>query len=141
MVKENSSASLITVVDNDFRILESLESLVESAGYTAGVFPSGEAFLESQAVAAASCLVADVRMPNVDGLELQRRVKRNWPELPIILMTAHYDSEVKRRAIEGGAVGFLRKSFSGLEFLSRQGRQIEFIRAVRQAVSEPSAKE
>jgi FixJ family two-component response regulator len=116
--EENTAVgSFIAVVDDDFGILESLESLLESAGYGVAVFDSGEAFLQSKAIVTASCLVTDLRMPNVDGLELQRRVKRQRPELPIIFMTAHYDDEVERRAIEQGASGFLRKSFSAADFL------------------------
>jgi FixJ family two-component response regulator len=108
---------IIAVVDDDFRVLESLESLLESTGYTAAVFGSGEAFLGSSAVSEASCLVTDIRMPNIDGLELQRRVELRRPELPIIFMTAHPDDEVERRVIQRGAAGFLRKSFSAAEFL------------------------
>lgn len=124
------TASFIAVVDDDFRILESLESLLESAGYTVAVFPSGESFLQSKALADASCLVTDIRMPNVDGMELQRRIKCQRPELPVILMTAHFDDEVERRAVEAGAAGFLRKSFTGSEFL----------RAIRHALGEVSAE-
>jgi FixJ family two-component response regulator len=119
-------ASFIAVVDDDFRILESLESLLEAAGYTAAVFLSGETFLQSNALAEASCLVTDIRMPKIDGLELQWRVKSQRPELPVIFMTAHFDDAVERRAIEAGAAGFLRKTFSGAEFL----------RAVRHALDE-----
>jgi FixJ family two-component response regulator len=132
-VAETNSAiaSFIAVVDDDFRILESLESLLESAGYKVAVFNSGEAFLGSKAVAMANCLVTDIRMPNVDGLELQRRLKRQRPELPIIFMTAHHDDgEIERHVVEDGAVGFLRKSFSGSEFL----------RAIRHALGDPSAR-
>ena len=132
MVEANSgNTSFIAVVDDDFRILESLESLLESAGYNVAVFSSGDAFLQSRAATAANCLVTDIRMPNVDGLELQRRVKRQRPELPIIFMTAHYDDdEIERRVVEEGAAGFLRKSFSGSEFLQ----------AIRHALGEPSAR-
>jgi FixJ family two-component response regulator len=132
VVDANSAkASFIAVVDDDFRILESLESLLESAGYNVAVFSSGEAFLQSKAVTAANCLVTDVRMPNVDGLELQRCLKRQRPELPVIFMTAHYDDdEIERRVVADGAAGFLRKSFSGAEFL----------KAIRHALGEPSAR-
>jgi FixJ family two-component response regulator len=128
---QRASARLIAVVDDDFRILESLESLLESAGYTAAVFRSGEAFLQSEAAEAASCLVTDIRMPNVDGLELHRRIKRRRPVLPIIFMTAHFDEAIERRVVEGGAAGFLRKSFSGSEFLQ----------AVRHALGEPPVQQ
>lgn len=131
VVTKSAIASFIAVVDDDFRILESLESLLESAGYEVAVFNSGEAFLGSEAVATANCLVTDIRMPNVDGLELQRRLKRQRPELPIIFMTAHHDDgEIERHVVEDGAVGFLRKSFSGAEFL----------RAIRHALGDGSAR-
>ena len=126
---ETAAASVIAIVDDDFRILESLENLLESAGYAVSIFPSGEAFLQSQAVTKVSCLVTDIRMPNVDGLELHRRVKQRRPDLPVILMTAHFDEGVERRALEAGAAGFLRKSFSGSEFL----------RTIRHALAEPLA--
>jgi FixJ family two-component response regulator len=106
---------LIAIVDDDFRVLKSLESLLESMGYMAAVFASSEAFLQSKALTAASCLITDIRMPNIDGLELQRRLKRQRPELPIIFMTAHYDEEVERSVVQRGAAGFLRKSFSASE--------------------------
>ena len=122
--KKSANATLIAVVDDDFRILESLESLLESAGYAAAVFASGEAFLQSDAMAAASCLITDVRMPKVDGLELQLRVKRQRPELPVIFMTAHNDEQVERRAVEQGCVEFLRKSFSGPDFLTAVKRAL-----------------
>ena len=127
MIKANSAANFIAVVDDDLRILESLESLLESAGYAAAVFASAEAFLKSQAATTANCLVTDIRMPNIDGVELRRRVKCQRPELPVIFMTAHFDDEVEQRAIQEGAEGFLRKSFSGSEFLW----------AVRRALGEP----
>ena len=88
-------------------------------------------FPGSKAVATANCLVTDIRMPNVDGLELQRRLKRERPELPIIFMTAHHDDgEIERHVVEDGAVGFLHKSFTGSEFL----------RAIRHALGAPSAR-
>jgi FixJ family two-component response regulator len=127
----SAAASFIAVVDDDFRILESLESLLESAGYKVAVFNSGEAFLQSKAVIGANCLVTDIRMPNIDGLELQRRVKRQRPELPIIFMTAHHDEQVEQRVIRRGAAGFLRKSFSASEFL----------RAISRALGEPEPEE
>jgi FixJ family two-component response regulator len=121
---------LIAVVDDDSRVLESLESLLESTGYAAAVFGSGEAFLRSNVVALASCLITDIRMPNIDGLELQRRLKRERPELPVIFMTAHPDDEVERRVLQMGAAGFLRKSFSAAEFF----------KAIRRALGEPEKR-
>jgi len=108
---------IVVGVDDDFRVRESIESLVESAGYTAFVFSSAEQFLQSGTLAAAICLVTDVRMPGMDGLELQRRVRLERPDLPVIFISAHYDDVTQRRAMDGGAIKFLRKPFDAVEFL------------------------
>jgi FixJ family two-component response regulator len=108
---------IVAGVDDDFRIRESIESLVESAGYAALVFSSGEEFLQSGALARTICLVTDVRMPRMDGIELQRRVRRDRPELPVIFISAHHDAETQQRALDGGAVAFLYKPFDAAELL------------------------
>src|SRR5437016_1134721 len=108
---------IVVGVDDDFRVRESIESLVESAGYSALVFSAAEAFLQSGALAGTSCLVTDVRMPGMDGIELQRRVRLERPELPVIFISAHQDEEARRRALDGGAVAFLYKPFDGAELL------------------------
>jgi len=76
---------MVVVVDDDFRVRESIESLVDSAGYAPVVFASAEEFLQSGALAVAACLITDVRMPGLDGMELHRRVRILRPELPVIL--------------------------------------------------------
>lgn len=88
---------IVVGVDDDFRVRESIESLVESAGYAPLVFPSAEAFLRSGILAGTTCLITDVRMPGMDGIELQRRVRLERPELPVIFISAHYDDETRRR--------------------------------------------
>jgi FixJ family two-component response regulator len=108
---------IVVGVDDDFRIRESIESLVESAGFAPLVFSSAEEFLQSGKLAEATCLITDVRMPGMDGIELQRRVRLVRPELPIIFITAHYDDEIRRRALGGGAVEFLYKPFDGEDLL------------------------
>jgi FixJ family two-component response regulator len=108
---------IVVGVDDDFRIRESIESLVESAGFAPLVFSSAEEFLQSGKLAEATCLITDVRMPGMDGIELQRRVRLERPELPIIFITAHYDDEIRRRALGGGAVEFLYKPFDGEDLL------------------------
>jgi FixJ family two-component response regulator len=100
-------------VDDDFRVRESISRLAESAGYMPRVFSSAEEVLQSGALAEASCLITDVRMPGMDGLELQRRVRIEYPKLPVLFISAHIDDEVRRRALEGGAVEFLYKPFDG----------------------------
>ena len=122
MVSDSSSNQdvakhIVAAVDDDFRVRESIESLVESAGHTPLVFASAEEFLQSGAPESAICLITDVRMPGIDGLELQRRVKLQYPRLPVILMTAHYDNEIRQRALSQGAAGFLYKPFDAADLL------------------------
>ena|SRR5437762_1104478 len=108
---------VVAAVDDDFRVRESIESLVDSAGYTPLVFASAEEFLQSGALAVTVCLITDVRMPGIDGFELQRRVRLQRPELPVIFITAHHDEEARRRALDRGAVGFLYKPFDATDLL------------------------
>jgi FixJ family two-component response regulator len=108
---------MVVGVDDDFRVRESIESLVESAGYAVSVFASAEEFLKSGALVGAICLVTDVRMPGMDGVELQRRVKLDRPQLPVIFISAHHDDETRQRALDGGAVAFLYKPFDAAELL------------------------
>jgi len=111
------SNRVVAAIDDDRRVRESIQSMLESAGYDAVTFESGEAFLESGALSGVACLVADVRLPGIDGLELQRRVRRDRPNMPIIFITAHDDDDVRRRAVKEGAVAFMVKPFDGGELL------------------------
>ena len=108
---------IVAAVDDDFRVRESIASLVESAGYTPLVYSSGEEFLQSGTLAATGCMITDVRMPGMDGLELQRRVRLERPELAVILISAHYDEATRQRALAQGAAGFLSKPFDVTELL------------------------
>jgi FixJ family two-component response regulator len=121
---------IVAVVDDDPRVRESLESLIESTGLTARVFSRAEDFLRGGHLAATSCLITDVRMPGMGGLDLQRHVRFARPELPIIFISAHYDDEVERSALAEGAAFFIRKPFDAWELL----------RATRTALSKPSTK-
>ncbi len=125
-----SAKPVVAVVDDDPRVRESLESLIESSGLTARVFSHADDFLRGGHLAATSCLITDVRMPCMDGLELQRRVRLVRPELPIIFITAHHDDQVERCALAEGAAFFIRKPFDARELL----------RATRTARSKFSAK-
>src|ERR1700683_4586151 len=102
---------IVSAVDDDFRVRESIASLVESAGYTPMVYCSAEEFLQSGTLAATGCMITDVRMPGIGGLELQRRVRLERPELAVILISAHVDEEIRLRALAQGAAGFLYKPF------------------------------
>jgi FixJ family two-component response regulator len=108
---------IVVGVDDDVRVRESIESLVESAGYAPLVFGSAEEFLQSGTLSTASCLIADVRMSGMDGIELQRRVRLERPRLPVIFISAHNDNDIRRRALDGGAVDFLYKPFDAADLL------------------------
>ncbi|HYO83255.1 MAG TPA: response regulator [Bryobacteraceae bacterium] len=108
---------LVVAVDDDIRVRESIARLVRSARHAVLMFPSSEALLSSEALGRADCLITDVRMPGIDGLELQRRAKAAYPELPVIFISAHGDEEVRRHALAAGAVAFLYKPFDGEDLL------------------------
>ena len=119
--------AMVVSVDDDRRVLDAIATLVESAGYASQSFTSAAAFLQSQGFATAACVVADVRMPGVDGLELQRRIRLARPELPVIFVSAHGDDAVRTRALEQGATAFLDKPFDGAVLLA----------AINDVLSEP----
>jgi FixJ family two-component response regulator len=104
-----SRVPLIAIVDDDDALRNSLDNLLRSTGFRAHGFASAEAFLRSDQARETACLIVDVRMPGMNGLELQRQiVAANW-QIPIIFMTAHADDEARARALEAGAVAFLYK--------------------------------
>jgi FixJ family two-component response regulator len=107
-----SKSSLIAVVDDDEAIREATESLLRSVGFRAVVFPSAEDFLRSSHLQDTACLIVDVRMPGMSGLELQRQLAAANYSMPIIFITAHGDEEARARALRAGAVAFLDKPFS-----------------------------
>ena len=108
-IRQNSK--LIAIVDDDESVLRSLEDLIESDGLTALCFGSSEQFLNSEARNRAACLIADIRMPGMSGLELQERLKAERSEIPIIFITAHGDPKMRIRAMRDGAVELLSKPF------------------------------
>ena len=116
--------SIVVGVDDDPRVRQSIESLVESAGYAPLVFSSAEEFLRSGTLAGAACVIADVRMPGIDGIELQRRIRVERPQLPIIFISAHYEDDVRQRAIGGGAMDVLNKPFDADDLLGAIGRAL-----------------
>lgn len=85
---------VIAIVDDDQRVLESLGNLFESAGYSVRLFDSAEAFLQADAVSGVDALISDIRMPSVDGIELQQRVGLERPQLPVILISATTDVDL-----------------------------------------------
>jgi len=102
----------ISVVDDDDAVRESLRALLRSVRFVVEVFASAEEFLSSDRARETDCLILDVRMPGMTGLELQRHLVANHAEMPIIFITAHGDEEMRLRALKGGAVDYLLKPFS-----------------------------
>jgi FixJ family two-component response regulator len=110
---------VVVAVDDDFRVRESIESLVESAGYAPQLFSTAEDFLKSGTLDVAACVITDVRMPGMDGIELQRRIRLERPALPIIFISAHDNAETRQIALNEGAVSFLNKPFDAADLLDR----------------------
>jgi FixJ family two-component response regulator len=107
-----ANSPLISVVDDDDSVRESLGGLIRSVGFAVKVFASAEEFLNSDHLRNTDCLILDVRMPGMNGLELQRQLAASYCKIPIIFITAHGDEEVRSRALNGGAVDYLLKPFS-----------------------------
>jgi FixJ family two-component response regulator len=108
-----ASPPLISVVDDDESVRESLQSLLRSVGFAVKVFASAEEFLNSNHSGDSDCLILDVRMPGMSGIELHRRLVASHREMPVIFITAHgSEEEVRSRALKDGAVGYLVKPFS-----------------------------
>jgi FixJ family two-component response regulator len=107
-----SETALISIVDDDESIREAIQSLLRSVGFRVKTFASAEQFFQSDQIENTACLILDVRMPGMSGLELQRRLMATQRRIPIVFVTAHGDEEVRSRALQEGAVEFLLKPFS-----------------------------
>jgi FixJ family two-component response regulator len=102
---------LISIVDDDDFFRNSLDNLIRSVGFRVQGFSSAEAFLNSDQVRDTACLILDVRMPGMSGLEFQRQiVAANW-RIPIIFVTSYADGDEQAQALEAGAVDYLYKPF------------------------------
>jgi FixJ family two-component response regulator len=110
--RENLLVSLISIVDDDQSVREATTSLLKSNGFRAEVFSSAEDFLRSRYLDETKCLILDVQMPGMNGLELQRHLASQNRRIPIVFISAHANQEVRKQAIRLGAVDFLPKPFS-----------------------------
>jgi FixJ family two-component response regulator len=122
-VKEPSP--IVFVVDDDASIREALSSLVESAGFRVETFASAQEFLERKRPSTPACLVLDVRLPGLNGLELQRKLAPARMRLPIVFITGHGDIPMSVRAMKAGAVEFLPKPFDDEQLLEAVRQAIE----------------
>ncbi len=106
------STGLIAILDDDELVRTALRRLLKSAGLTVTSFGSAEDFLNSAQLSEVRCLIADIRMPGMSGLELQAKLKAEHSSIPIIFITAHDDGKNRMQAMCEGAVEFLRKPFN-----------------------------
>ena len=113
----------VAIVDDDALVRNGIGSLLRSAEYEAVVFESAEKFLASDPKAFA-CVISDIQMPEIDGLALQRELKVEVPDLPIIFLTAFPDDAARKKAIDEGAVGFLEKPCDPNELIDILGRAV-----------------
>jgi FixJ family two-component response regulator len=116
---------IVFVVDDDISVRESLESLIRFAGWQAQIFASAQEFLPRPPVFVPSCLVLDVMLPDLNGLDLQKRLATDRVAMPIIFITGHGDVPTAVRAMKAGAVEFLNKPYSDEMLLSAIQQAIE----------------
>ena len=128
-----SPESVVFVVDDDQAVRESLCMLLKLAGYSVQAYDSAIRFLADARPASRDCLVADIRMPEMDGLELQEELARRLVQIPLIFVTGHGDVPIAVQAMKAGAVEFLEKPFAREAMLSAVRHALE--RAAQPAVS------
>jgi FixJ family two-component response regulator len=114
----NEQEATVFVVDDDESVREALASLLRSAGLRVNTFASARQFLEGNLPAGPNCLVLDVRMPGLSGLDLQQQLRKINAQIPIVFITAHGDIPTSVRAMKAGAVEFLTKPFRDEDLLS-----------------------
>ena len=103
---------VVSIVDDDISVRRSTRRLLLSSGFRTEAFASAEEFLDSKLAARTACLILDLRMPGMSGLELQRHLVQNGNGIPIVFLSAHASEEDERSALRAGAVRFLRKPIS-----------------------------
>ncbi|HYL13372.1 MAG TPA: response regulator [Terriglobales bacterium] len=108
---------LLSVVDDDESVRESLPDLLREFGFAARAFSSAEEFLASDSVGQTKCLILDVAMPGMTGLDLQQELRRRGQKVPVIFITAQKDEAIREQALKQGAVSFLYKPFSDTALL------------------------
>jgi FixJ family two-component response regulator len=107
----NVTTKLVAIVDDDDSMRGALQGMLKAVGYPAQAFASAEEFLKSGQQRQTSCLIADIRMPGMSGLELQAHLNEERCKIPIIFITAHGDAKMRIQALRAGAVEFLSKPF------------------------------
>jgi FixJ family two-component response regulator len=107
-----NGTKVIAIVDDDEAVRIAVEGLLKSAGLTARAFESAEEFIASGEQLHTACLITDIRMPGMSGLELQAKLNAERCRIPIVFITAHGDAQMRMQALRAGAVEFLAKPFN-----------------------------
>jgi FixJ family two-component response regulator len=124
-LRVSSATPVVFVVDDDVSVRESLELLIEESAWQAETFASAQEFLARPRAVVPSCLVLDVNLPDLNGLDLQKRVAADRPEMPVIFISRYRDVPVTVQAMKAGAVEFLTKPFKDHVLLSAIGQALE----------------
>ena len=112
MLDAISKTNLVTIVDDDESVRDALKGFLQSAGFAAEIFSSATDLLGSNVLDKTSCLIVDVHMPVMTGLELQRRLSNSRFRIPMIFITARDDPQARAQAVKAGAIDFLQKPFA-----------------------------
>ena len=124
-MKIEHTPSLLAILDDDKSFQSALQDLIESDGLSTVCFGSAEEFLASGGEHKAGCLIADIRMPGMSGIELQAKLKANRCRIPIVFITAHGDARMRIQAMRDGAVEFLTKPFDNAVLLETVHAAVE----------------
>jgi FixJ family two-component response regulator len=120
---------MISIVDDDKSVREAAKTLIRSLGYTAATFASAEEFLESGQLRDTACLITDVQMPGMSGVDLQCHLAANGHSTPVIMITAYPEEMIRERALNAGAFGFLSKPFSEESLIACLDKALEHCKA------------
>jgi FixJ family two-component response regulator len=121
--------AMISIVDDDKSVREAAKTLIRSLGYTTATFASAEEFLESGRLCDTACLITDVQMPGMSGVDLQSHLTANGHCTPVIFVTGYPEESVRERALDAGAFGFLSKPFSEESLIACLDRALEHYRS------------
>ena len=136
---KSAAVPTVFIIDGDSGMRQAVQDLVESVGLRAESFSTGEEFLKKQRTAHPSCLVLDVRLPQMSGLDFQRQLAAIGVQIPIIFITAHGDIPMSVRALKSGAVEFLTKPFRDQDLLDAIQQALQRDRAARDQQDEINA--
>lgn len=132
MIDTHAKTNIIAIVDDDAPLREALSSVMKAAGFLTSTFGSAEEFLDSGNQNDTACLILDVRLPGISGIELQRRLQDAKSQIPVIFVTAHGDASLRDLLLKAGAAGFLNKPVRSDALLKEIHAALEIVRTDKQ---------